>query len=117
MDGQQRARIYGFFPTVWAAAFIDFGLGGAVIYVLTWGFVAGWSAFGVRHSTLITPSLLLVFVLASIFLSSVQGPLGIANSALVLFSLLDVGLAADLREPATGSRRAGDGRTAAETLN
>jgi hypothetical protein len=110
MEGQQRAaQIYGFFPTVWGAAFIDFGLGGAVIYVLTWGFVAGWSAFGVRHSTLITPSLLLVFVLASIFLSSLQGPLGIANSALVLFSLLATGIAAD-----SVSLRSGSGRVTGE---
>jgi hypothetical protein len=89
------AQIYGFFPTVWGAAFIDFGIGGAIIYVLIWGFGAGWSAFGSRHSALITPSLLLVFVLASVFLSSVQSPLGIANSALVLFSLLATGIAVD----------------------
>ena len=40
----------GFFPTVWAAAYIDFGVVGAAIYILIWGFAAGWSAFGARHS-------------------------------------------------------------------
>jgi len=91
----QSAGIHGFFPTVWAAAYIDFGIAGAVIYVLIWGFAAGWSAYGVRHSALSTPALLLTFIIASILLSPVQGPLGIANSALVLVSIIIVGLAAD----------------------
>ena len=69
---------------------------GAVIYILIWGFAAGWSAFGVRHSILATPALLLTFIIATILLSPVQGPLGIANSALVLVSIIIVGLAADL---------------------
>ncbi len=88
--------VFGFFPTVWAAAFIDFGLAGAVIYVLIWGFAAGWSAYGARHSALATPPLLLTFVLASILLSPVEGPLGIANSAVVLVSMVIVGMAVDL---------------------
>ena len=92
----QSAGLHGFFPTVWAAAYIDFGVAGAVIYILIWGFAAGWSAFGVRHSTLATPALLLTFIIATILLSPVQGPLGIANSALVLVSIIVVGLAADL---------------------
>lgn len=92
----QSAGIHGFFPTVWAAAYIDFGMVGAVIYVLIWGFAAGWSAFGVRHCASSTPTLLLTFIIATILLSPVQGPLGIANSALVLLSLIIVGLAADL---------------------
>jgi hypothetical protein len=97
MDAEQRAaQIYGFFPSAWAAAFIDFGLVGAVIYVAIWGAVAGWSAAGSRHSGLMTPLLLLVFVLASILLSPVQGPLGVANSALVLMSMLVTGLMLDL---------------------
>ena len=52
--------------------------------------------FGARHSGLVTPALLLTFILASILLSPVQGPLGIANSALVLISIIIVGLAIDL---------------------
>jgi hypothetical protein len=95
----QSAELHGFFPTVWAAAYIDFGMVGAVIYILIWGFAAGWSAFGVRHSVLATPGLLLTFIIATILLSPVQGPLGIANSALVLVSIIIVGLAADLGEP------------------
>ena len=90
------AEIYGFFPTAWGSAYIDFGMAGAIIYIWIWGFVAGWSDFGARHSGLVTPSLLLTFVLASIFLSLVQGPLGIANSALVLLSMIAAGLAIDL---------------------
>jgi hypothetical protein len=97
MDGQLKsAKIHGFFPTVWAAAYIDFGLLGAILYILIWGFSAGWSASGARGSAFATPSLLLVFNLASIVLSPVQGPLGIANSALVLLSMMVAGLAADL---------------------
>lgn len=92
---QQAAQIYGFFPTAWAAAFIDFGLVGAIVYVAIWGGLAGWSAAGSRHSGLMTPLLLLVFALASVLLSLVQGPLGIANSALVLVSMLATGLVLD----------------------
>ncbi|MBR0826184.1 hypothetical protein JQ596_11590 [Bradyrhizobium manausense] len=89
------ALIYGFFPSVWAAAFIDFGLVGAIVYVAIWGGVAGWSAAGSRHSDLMTPLLLLVFALASVLLSPVQGPLGMANSALVLMSMAATGLVLD----------------------
>jgi hypothetical protein len=99
------AEIYGFFPTVWAAAYIDFGAAGAVIYILIWGLAAGWSAFGARHSVLATPTLLLTFILASILLSPVQGPLGIANSALVLVSMVIVGIAIDLESLSAGSRQ------------
>lgn len=91
------AGLHGFFPTVWAAAYIDFGMVGGVIYVLIWGFAAGWSAFGARHSALVTPALLLTFIIATILLSPVQGPLGIANSALVLVSIIIVGFAVDVR--------------------
>lgn len=96
MEAEQRAaQIYGFFPSAWAAAFIDFGLVGAIVYVAIWGGLAGWSAAGSRHSGLMTPLLLLVFVLASVLLSPVQGPLGVANSALVLVSMLVTGLVLD----------------------
>ncbi len=91
----QSAGIHGFFPTVWGAAYIDFGVVGAAIYILIWGFAAGWSTFGARHSALSTPALLLTFIIASVLLSPVQGPLGIANSALVLVSIIVVGLAVD----------------------
>jgi hypothetical protein len=100
-------KITGVFPTVWAAAYIDFGGAGAVIYILIWGFAAGWTFFGARHSSLATPSLLLTFILASILLSPVQGPLGIANSALVLGSMAIVGIAVDYGSRSFGKRRAG----------
>jgi hypothetical protein len=97
MEAEQRAAlVYGFFPSAWAAAFIDFGLVGAVIYVAIWGAMAGWSAAGSGHSALMTPQFLLVFVLASILLSPIQAPLGMANSALVLMSMLATGLMLDL---------------------
>jgi hypothetical protein len=106
MDAQLKsAKIHGFFPTAWAAAYIDFGLPGAIIYIFIWGFSAGWSAFGARHSAFATPSLLLVFILASIFMSPVQGPLGVANSALVLFSMVFTGLVIDLASLHRSSRR------------
>jgi hypothetical protein len=88
--------IYGFFPTVWAAAFIDFGVAGLVLYILIWGFAAGWSYAGAGHLASTTPALTLSFVLASVLLSPVNGPLGIANSALVLASLLVVGVISDV---------------------
>jgi hypothetical protein len=99
------AEVLGFFPTVWAAAYIDFGAAGAVVYILFWGFAAGWSAFGARHSALAMPALLLTFILASILLSPVQGPLGISNSALVLVSMLIVGIVIDLGSLSAGSRQ------------
>jgi hypothetical protein len=104
MEAEQRsALIYGFFPTVWGAAFIDFGPVGAIIYILVWGVVAGWSAAGSKHSDLMTPLLLLVFVLASILLSVVQGPLGMANSALVLVSMVVTGFVLDFARLRSGS--------------
>jgi len=102
-DELKSAGIYGFFPTAWAAAYIDFGAIGAVIYILIWGFAAGWSAFGARHSGLAMPALLLTFILASILLSPVQGPLGVANSAMVLVSMLIAGIAVDLGGLSAGS--------------
>lgn len=90
------ADIFGFFPSAWGAAYIDFGVAGAMIYILIWGFAAGWSNSGTRHSTLTLPPLLLTFILTSILLSPVQGPLGITNSAMVLCSLVIVGIAIDL---------------------
>jgi hypothetical protein len=104
MEAEQKsALIFGFFPTVWGAAFIDFGLIGAIIYILIWGAVAGWSAAGSKHSDLMTPPLLLVFVLASILLSVVQGPLGMANSALVLASMVVTGFMLDFARLRPGS--------------
>jgi hypothetical protein len=91
------ANIYGFFPTVWGGAYIDFGVVGAVIYILIWGFIAGWAAYGTSRSDLAMPPLLLSFVLASVLLSPIQGPLGIANSVLVSVSLIVVGMAVDFR--------------------
>jgi hypothetical protein len=99
------AEVYGFFPTVWAAAYIDFGAAGAVVYVLIWGFAAGWAAFGARHTLLATPALLLTFILASILLSPVQAPLGIANSAMVLASMVIVGMAVDFTSWRVGTTR------------
>jgi hypothetical protein len=100
------ADIYRFFPTIWAAAYLDFGGAGAVIYILIWGFAAGWSAFGSRHSGLAMPPLLLTFILASILMSPMQGPLGIANSALILVSMAIVGIAVDFGSLRSRERRA-----------
>ena len=107
MDTELKAaKIIGVSPTAWTAAYVDFGAAGAVVYVLIWGFAAGWSRYGARHSSLATPSLLLTFILASILLSPIQGPLGIANSALVLLSMAVVGIAIDLAGLGDRKRRA-----------
>jgi hypothetical protein len=102
LESQLRAaEIYGYFPTAWVAIFIDFGAVGSVVYILIWGFAAGWSFAGTKRGHLVLPPLLLSFVLGSILLSIIQGPLGLANSALVLVSMIVVGLAIDRRnEPA-----------------
>jgi hypothetical protein len=102
------AGIYGFYPSTLAAAFVDFGFAGAVVYVLIWGWAAGWSAAGARHSALATPALLLTFILATVVLSPIQSPLGLSNSALVLVSIIVVGLAADFgsrKQDATAAAR------------
>jgi len=109
----QSAGLHGFFPTVWAAAYIDFGAVGAVIYILVWGFMGGWSLAGSRRSGLVTPLLLLVFVLASILLSPVAGPLGIANSALVLLSMLVTGCTLDFANLRSRSSRNAEPRSSA----
>jgi len=99
-DELRGAEIYGFFPTAWGAAIIDFGVIGAVIYVLLWGWGGGWSCYGTKHSTLAT----LTFTLASVILSPIQGPLGAANSALVLVSMLLLGISIDLWTLRSGNR-------------
>jgi hypothetical protein len=104
------AEVYGFFPTVWAAAYIDFGTAGAVIYILIWGFIAGYSSLAVRHSMLVMPALLLTFVLTSIVLSPIQGPLGVANSALVFASMVAMGVVIDLRTRVSVRDRDIDGK-------
>lgn len=98
------AGIYGFFPTAWGAALLDFGAWGAAIYIMLWGFLGGWAYCGSKRSALATPPLMLSFTIASIILSPIQGPLGISNSALVLLSMLIVGGAVDLF-PLRGKRR------------
>lgn len=95
-DELSKGDIYGFFPTVWGAALIDFGVWGAVFYILMWGGAGGWAYYGTKRSNLVTAPLLLTFTIASIILSPLQGPLGISNSALVLLSMLTVGGAIDL---------------------
>jgi hypothetical protein len=97
MNEQLReSRSYGFFPTVWGAAIFDFGIPGAIAYIFLWGALGGWGYALSRRTTFLTPVMALTFVLMSIFLSPLQGPLGIANSALVLFSMLATGLSVDL---------------------
>jgi hypothetical protein len=63
---------------------------------------------GISNSgyALVTPSLLLVFILASIVLSPVQGSLGVANSVLVLFSMIVTGATIDLMRMRDYSRHA-----------
>jgi hypothetical protein len=90
------ANIYGFFPTAFGAAFVDFGLVGGALYILLWGMLGGWAFVTCRRTKLVTPGLVLTFVLASVILSPIQGPLGVANSALVLFSAIAVGFWLDL---------------------
>lgn len=100
--------IYGFFPTVWGAAVVDFGIIGGVIYIFIWGVVAGW-AFALSHRTrLVTPAMGLAFILASILLSPIQGPLGVANSALVFGSILVAGLVVDVSGCFSARRASGD---------
>jgi hypothetical protein len=96
-------NIYGFFPSVWGAAYVDFGVVGGVLYIVIWGLLGGWTYTACRQTNWFLPPLLLSFVLATILLSPIEGPLGIANSALVFGSFVVVGLLADL----TGFRRRG----------
>ncbi|MBI3433828.1 MAG: hypothetical protein HY056_01925 [Proteobacteria bacterium] len=92
----RKANIDGFFPSAWGAAFVDFGAVGGSVYILIWGLMGGWAYGACRGTHLATPALLLAFVLAMVMLSPVVGPLGSANSALVLISMLIVGLYLDL---------------------
>jgi hypothetical protein len=101
------AKIYGFFPTVWGAAIVDFGILGAVVYIFIWGGLGGWAYALSGCTKLVTPVMGLAFVLASIFLSPIQGPIGLANSALVLLSMLATGLLVDFGGRFLGGRSAG----------
>jgi len=96
MNSQLReAQIYGFFPSAWGAAYVDFGAIGGSLYIVVWGLMAGWAFYACRRTEWVTPPLVLSFVLATVLLSPLEGPLGTANSALVLVSLILVGLLID----------------------
>lgn len=94
-DQLSEAKIYGFFPTVWGAAIVDFKIPGAIFYIFIWGALGGWCYALSRRTELVTPRMGLAFVLASVLLSPIQGPLGVANSALVLISMIATGLLID----------------------
>ena len=61
-----KTGIYGFFPTAWGAAILDFGAWGAAIYVRCWGFSSRSAYCGSKRSALVTPPLMLTFIIASI---------------------------------------------------
>jgi hypothetical protein len=99
------ADIYGFFPGAWGAAIVDFGVVGGVGYILVWGLIAGWSLGASLRTNWATPPLLLTFVLTSVALSPIQGPLGLANSALLLVSLAALGVAVDWQSARQRARK------------
>ena len=113
----RKAEIYGFFPTAWGAAFLDFGIVGGSLYVILWGLMGGWAFTACRRTNWVTPQLLLSFVLATVLLSPLQGPLGTANSALVLGSMIVVGLLIDLSGIRRKTRAGVGAPTIAEAAN
>jgi hypothetical protein len=99
MNEQLKAtEVYGFFPSSWGAAFLDFGEIGGALYVFFWGLIGGWAYYTCRRANLVLPPTLLSWVLSSVLLSPLQGPLGMANSALVLVSVFALGLFVDVTQ-------------------
>jgi hypothetical protein len=98
MEGElKESGVFGFFASSWGAAYLDFGLAGAAIFLLAWGILGGLGWRLTRDGQSATGALLFSFVVASVFLSPMSGPLGLANSALVLGAFVVAGFAADLR--------------------
>lgn len=111
MDAElTQTNVRGYYPSMWGAAFLDFGLAGGLVYLLLIGLFAGYC----WRSSIATPSaasgLGMSFAVSTFILSPVNGPLGVANSALVLGSVMAVGLFVDLvaarQRVASGSRLA-----------
>lgn len=91
----QEAEIFGFFPSVFGSAYLDFGAVGGALYLFVWGAVGGVGLALSRRRSGVTGPLCLCFVIATVFLSPINGPLGVANSALIFGSILAAGLALD----------------------
>ena len=79
------ANVYGFFASAWGALLIDFGLAGAAIAALAWGWFAGGSFRKALTDTDGRPTVMYVFWMYSVLISFVSPPLGFANSAVTLF--------------------------------
>lgn len=84
------AQLFGFFPSVWGAAYLDFGMLGGALYVLLWGLIAGLAYHATRQRLGLAGPLLYALSIGSILTSTVSGPLGVAHSALMIASFLVV---------------------------
>jgi hypothetical protein len=88
--------ILGFYPSIWGAAFLDFGMVGSIAYLFLFGVAAGWAWRGTKTTGGVLASMLLSFSVSAALLSPVNAPLGVSNSALVLGSILAAGLVHDI---------------------
>lgn len=82
------ASIFGFYTTAWGAIFLDFGLIGAVFFILSWGLISGLAARSLKQTSDTAGHLILAFCLTSIVMSIFNGPFGMANSFLIFISLI-----------------------------
>lgn len=78
------ANVYGFFASAWGALLIDFGLFGAALACVAWGWLAGRSFRAARGDREGRSTVMYVFWMYSVLISFVSPPLGFANSAITL---------------------------------
>lgn len=81
-------NIYGFYTTVWGALFLDFGLVGAILFIVLWGFVSGVAYKHAKDSSNIGSQLILAFCYVSIPMSIFNAPFGMANSFLIFAAII-----------------------------
>ncbi len=82
------ADLFGWFVSAWGALYLDFGLGGAVVAVLAWGFFAGRAYGSYAANNDEVSALLLTFWLASIMISPLSSPIGMSNSFQILVTII-----------------------------
>lgn len=89
-NGLKSALVYGFYTTGWGAIYLDCGLLGAVIFIVGFGFISGYTGFRAKNRDAVEAQLLSAFCYTSILMSVFNGPFGMANSFLVFISILAV---------------------------
>lgn len=87
-----KAGIYGWFPNAWGAWFADAGIALGAVCIFVWGLLSGIAFRYAKAFSSLGAQLMLCFAYASIIISPLNGPFGMANSFLIFASFVSVAL-------------------------